>query len=338
MGAVTFSLDIKLLEELKNNCDLNFFVETGTFRGETVETVKPYFKKIFSIEMSEILFENAKKRFQTDEHVSVFQGDSGKVLGELSRQIAQESTLYWLDAHWCVADSTSGETSQCPLLNEIKQINNLNLNSVILIDDARLFLAPPPAPHDVAQWPTFHQIVEGLQDLSKDHEIMVINDIIAFYPSSANDAVVRYARDHGIDWLNAVNCLKQDGSFLKQLEDKEFVIQGLEAAKCEQQTALTQKEYLNGVLSSQIEEKEVVIQELLHSNKEHKRMNENLIEQVEGKETVIQELVHSNTEQKKINNIFLRQLEEKEAVIQELCLRDENPRSIVGRIIKRISE
>ncbi len=241
MGAVTFSLDIRLIECLKGVLPLSVFVETGTFNGDTVEDLLQHFDKIVTIEFSETLWEKAVTRFKREDNVEVLLGDSSEVLAEIRSALGVMPTLFWLDAHWCVADNTAGLQSQCPLLEEIQGIYTLNNNSVILIDDARLFLAPPLAPHEISHWPSFNEIVASLRKLNDQHELMVVNDVIAFYPARARTAMESYAQSFGIDWLVAVNCLKQNGSFMQQLEAKENEIQ--------------QKEI-------EIQQKEIAIQEL----------------------------------------------------------------------------
>ncbi|WP_235777209.1 glycosyltransferase family 2 protein [Rhizobium mesoamericanum] len=63
--------------------------------------------------------------------------------------------------------------------------------------------------------------------MSDHHEIMVINDVIAFFPLRAKAAVERYAQDFGVDWLVASNSLKQNGTVMSELSAKETVIQDL---------------------------------------------------------------------------------------------------------------
>ena len=225
MGAVTFSLDLRLVAALQSKLPLSVFIETGTFKGDTVANLESCFDKVFSIELSESLWLDAVKRFEPYPKVQILQGNSRDKLRELRSELKNAGVLYWLDAHWCVATDTAGEFSQCPLLGELQAINKLNSNSVVLIDDARLFLAPPLAPHEISQWPSLHQIVARLLSLSSEHELMVVNDVIAFYPLSAKSALEIYAQNCGIDWLTAANCLKENGSFMRQLEEKESVIQ-----------------------------------------------------------------------------------------------------------------
>jgi glycosyltransferase involved in cell wall biosynthesis len=71
---------------------------------------------------------------------------------------------------------------------------------------------------------------------------MVINDVIAFYPKIAREAMTNYAQTQGIDWLFASNCMKQDGTVMRQLEQKERVIQEKEMAIRALETSLQEKE------------------------------------------------------------------------------------------------
>ena len=217
MGAITFSLDTRLVAALQSKIPLRVFVETGTFQGDTVAALTSCFDKVFSIEASPMLWTEAAKRFAADPRVQLLQGNSPEKLRELHSELQGLGTLYWLDAHWCVAADTSREPSQCPLLEELQAIGKLNNASVVLIDDARLFLAPPPAPHEISQWPGFHQIVSRLLSMSSTHTLMVVNDVIAFFPEQAGAAVRSYARSYGTDWLAAANGLRDQDDLMRQL-------------------------------------------------------------------------------------------------------------------------
>ena len=229
MGAVTFSLDVQLVKALTNVFSFCTFVETGTFKGDTIATMLPFFNELISVELSDTLYQDACHRFENEPKVKMHLGDSPKFLFQIFTLQHDKSTLYWLDAHWCIADNTAGQTSQCPLLQEIGAIQSLNDQSIILIDDARLFLSPPPTPHEISQWPVFNDILIALRKLSSSHKMMVINDVIAFYPPSAHLAMETYARESGIDWLHASQSLTGYYSLLQQLEEKEEVIQYLKS-------------------------------------------------------------------------------------------------------------
>jgi hypothetical protein len=209
VGAVDFSIDVRLVEALRAALPLAVFAETGTFEGEAVARVRQLFSKIHSVELSDSYYTQAKERFAADANVELHHGDSAAVLGELRPQLEAISVLYWLDAHWCVAEDTAGGRSQCPLLSELTAIGHLNRESVVLIDDARLFLATPPHPHEATDWPHFQSVLDRLRLLSSEHELTVMNDVLIYSPAVAREALSSYARSYGVDWLAKLHRLEQ---------------------------------------------------------------------------------------------------------------------------------
>lgn len=241
MGAVTFSLDHRLVATLQAVIPLSVLVETGTFKGDTVAEFVSCFNKIFSIELSSELWTDATKRFDQYQNVQILQGSSSDKLLKLTSELQNVGVLYWLDAHWCIATDTAGELSQCPLLEELSAIGKLNKESVLLIDDARLFLAPPLAPHEISQWPSFDRIVSCLLSMSNEHELMVVNDVIVFFPIKARAAMEFYAQRNGMDWLLATNCIKENGTFMQQLVEKESFIQQMSSTIQQKENIIQQQ-------------------------------------------------------------------------------------------------
>lgn len=241
MGAVTFSLDTRLVEHLKGVLRMSVFVETGTFKGDTVASVAQYFSRLVTIESSLPLWKDAVVRFEGNAHIEAYLGHSPEILTKFQPRFSLDSCLFWLDAHWCVAENTAGDCSQCPLLDEILAIGRLGCDSVVLIDDARLFLAPPLAPHDISQWPTFDQIITALRKLSDLHELMVINDVIAYYPKNISGVMYAYAQKFGVDWLAAYSGLDSHNNLLRSLEEKERLIQSQHTLLQQQLNELEEK-------------------------------------------------------------------------------------------------
>ena len=232
MGAVKFSIDVKLVTALQSCLPLTHFVETGTFKGDTLESLRGVFHEMHSVELSSEYFAAVQKRFTTVSNIHLHKGDSPNILAELMPKLAEKSALYYLDAHWCVAADTAGEASQCPLLEEIKAIGGLNSESVIVIDDARLFLAPPLAPHEISQWPDFQEVLDALRGASVHHEVMVLNDTIIYFPISAKNTLQAFAQQEGIDWLEVMskvrdydNLRDQFHAATEQMIEKERLIQ-----------------------------------------------------------------------------------------------------------------
>ena len=198
MGAIHFSVDLELVRALRRALPLRVFVETGTYRGDTAAAVAADFDAVVTIELAAPLHAAAASRLAPLSNVSARLGNSPEVLRELAPALAGDSVLYWLDAHWCGTE-TGGRENECPLAGELAAIGALNATSVVLIDDARLFLAPPPAPHDCSHWPLLQDVVARLGALNPHHRLWVINDVFVFAPPEAQAAVVEYGRMRGVD-------------------------------------------------------------------------------------------------------------------------------------------
>jgi hypothetical protein len=212
MGAISFSLDMNLLNDLHESCNFAVLVETGTFKGDTVASARNIVPHVISIERDHPLAEAAKRRFAHDENVQIIEGDAAESLAELQAEIDNQAVLYWLDAHWCATPGEiallredSGGRGECQLLQELRNIGSLNEKTVILIDDARLFTAPALPPQTPDQWPKFHEIVEALAGLSDKHNLAIVNDVIAFYPKNLQDKMETYTLHNGVDWLDITN-------------------------------------------------------------------------------------------------------------------------------------
>jgi hypothetical protein len=209
MGAITFSLDEKLVEFLAGELPFKLFVETGAFRGDSLALAGRYIPNCRSVEMSPELFEQVRARFQGQSNVQVFLGDSPSFLRQHQAEFASRAALFWLDAHWCLAEHTSGQSSQSPLLAELAALQSLHADSVVLIDDARLYLCPPPKPHHCADWPDFHSLLTALLSLGSRHRIVVLNDVIIFYPERIGAAMLEFAHNHGLDRELLIHQLKE---------------------------------------------------------------------------------------------------------------------------------
>jgi len=203
MGAIHFSMDLNLAELLARELGISAFVETGTFKGDSVALVRSIFSEIHTCELSSELHLAALHRFKADKTVTCHFGSAGDLLKRIARQLAQRPVLYWLDAHWCAGENTAGEESQCSLLEELDAVYPLHPNSVVWIDDARYFMSPPPKPLKTQGWPTCDQVLRTLIMLgSSTHLITFYNDTILLYPKSIYNVINQFIYSNGCDWLN----------------------------------------------------------------------------------------------------------------------------------------
>ncbi|WP_193211624.1 hypothetical protein [Luteolibacter marinus] len=169
----------EMLLEYKQRHGLEILVETGTFKGDTVEAMRGEFRKVYSIELAEHFYLEAKKRFAGVSNVDLRQGDSGKVMAGLVTEL-DAPTLFWLDGHYSGGDTAQGDLN-CPVWGELEAIfSGCKQPFVVLIDDARCFrhvgAEDYPDVSDIEKW-----VAERRPDLGLE----VAMDCIRIAPKSA---------------------------------------------------------------------------------------------------------------------------------------------------------
>ena len=185
MGCVTFGAPRVIIQRLKDEFKLRTFVETGTHLGETSAWASGIFEQVFTIEASEAYHREARRRHAALTNVEFLLGDSRTRLAETVARLSSPA-LFWLDAHWMGSGTLPqaevyGQTGECPALQEIEIINASPLNHFIFIDDARLFLAPPPRPHRAADWPEIATLLAALNAPAPRYTV-VYDDVIGSVP------------------------------------------------------------------------------------------------------------------------------------------------------------
>jgi hypothetical protein len=186
MGGVPTELAAALRAEL----DLKRAIETGTYRGGSARLLAEIFPSVTTIELSPELHAEAVERLADVPAVRCVQGDSGERLRELVDPAIP--TLYWLDGHWS-GGPTAGAEHECPVMAEVEHIANGHPDDCLLIDDARLFIASPPPPHDPAQWPSLVELFDQVRASRPDVHVTVVADVIIAVPERAKAVADRHA-------------------------------------------------------------------------------------------------------------------------------------------------
>jgi hypothetical protein len=181
---------------LRDEFGIRNFVETGTFHGGTAKWAAEHFPHVFTIEASSERYQHIRDVLAPLPNVEPMFGDSRLMLPSLASRLPGNS-LFWLDAHWCGSD-TFGSDAECPLLEEVATVAKLAVDRpdelFVLIDDARLFLSPPPRPHKPEQWPDLRTVLDACAGLSADPYIVVIDDVIVCTPAHARAYVQDYCQ------------------------------------------------------------------------------------------------------------------------------------------------
>lgn len=202
-----------LKKETKSEC----FIETGTYYGETTKWASNHFDKVYTIENSETIFKEVQPILSDFKNIESLFGHSKDVLTNIIGEI-NTNTIYWLDAHWCSGESY-GKNDQCPLIEELEIINQQNAENSILIDDARLFLSPPPLPNDFKQYPNIDEIIRVLNK-NNNRFVAVFEDVIIAIPIKYKNEVQSFLQKLATkNWRNYGIELKKKKSFIYRHTD-----------------------------------------------------------------------------------------------------------------------
>ena len=77
------------------------------------------------------------------------------------------------------------------ILAEIEIINRSDFPHTLLIDDARLFTAPPPPPHITKYWPDITTLLAAINSKQGRYTV-IVDDVVVSVPESARRLVEEY--------------------------------------------------------------------------------------------------------------------------------------------------
>jgi hypothetical protein len=154
-------------------------VETGTYNGDMVFAQRRRFRRIFTIELDDRLFERATKRFERDPHIVVLHGDSGEALPRLLESI-RWPCLFWLDGHYSGGSTARGKL-ETPVVEELAAILRHEIpGHVVLIDDARCF--------GTGDYPSIEALRAQVAQARPDWTFNVRDDVIRIHAQVASTA------------------------------------------------------------------------------------------------------------------------------------------------------
>jgi hypothetical protein len=179
MGYIEFSMPREIVLRFRDKGRIKYFVETGTYRGNTSFWAAQHFEKVFTIEIDPEISRETASRADRPSNIEFLVGNSRDILPQVIKQL-NGSAVFWLDGHWCNVTEL-GKDMECPLIEELHTLRTLK-DSVILIDDARAFLGPLPPPHDNTQWPRVDEIFLLLKSQYPANLVTIADDVIYCLP------------------------------------------------------------------------------------------------------------------------------------------------------------
>ncbi len=191
MGLFHSGIPQTIAVQLAAEADIRNFVETGTFRGGTALWASRHFARVVTIEIYEPLYHKAVERLAGTTIESVLGDSAAKIPGIVAS--LDGPALFWLDGHYS-GENTGGQESECPVLAEIAAIDASPHQHIVMIDDARLFTAPAPAPLRVPLWPSLTETIAALTEKRPDDFIAIHEDVIYRVPPRWKEAFVNLLR------------------------------------------------------------------------------------------------------------------------------------------------
>jgi hypothetical protein len=191
MGIKQMGPPAELVKRLKEVFNADCFIETGTYKGATSIWASAEFEKVITIENSLPIYKETSARLADLKNTQFVFGHTTEKLKELVPLLTAPA-IFWLDAHWSGGE-TYGSTDECPVLEEIEIIYTSAYPHCVLIDDARLFTAPPPPPHNSKSWPDITKLLAAINAKGARYTI-IFDDVIISVPLAAEEIVREYCR------------------------------------------------------------------------------------------------------------------------------------------------
>lgn len=187
-GCNTGGVPIYLINNFIKHIPISTFIETGTASGQSIREAAKYFATCHTIEL------NPSRPKVDDSLTNVFwhTGNSVDILPGIVDELSEYKKtlpanafrycLFFLDAHYDGDKPNDSDNKDCYLLEELEIISKYSQDSIIIIDDARLFMGYPPHPNNPKQWPTIKQIFSIIQEKFPYFFITIIDDYILAIP------------------------------------------------------------------------------------------------------------------------------------------------------------
>jgi hypothetical protein len=172
---------------LRDAFEVQCFVETGTYLGETLAQLSGDFDSLHSIELSRDYYARSAARFVGQPKIHLLNADSTSGLETVLGCLSEERALFWLDAHYSGGDTAKGQ-SNTPIESELGAIlAHPQRSDIILIDDLRYFWKARPGflQHEaLIGYPSAGELAHVLKSGAREYDCFALSDALLAIPSN----------------------------------------------------------------------------------------------------------------------------------------------------------
>ncbi len=199
MGDVYWSVHAPLVARVSRQLGITTAIETGTYFGVGTLQLAGLFESVWTIENDPVLAEFFEKNYGHVKNVRMRLGQSANVLKEILPSLSRE-VLFFLDAHWFASSSRSSflEGRQCPLLEELRAIREClrwRRGSVIMVDDADMFLKSLQPPFNSEEFPRIGELMKEMKHSVDAEFVDVMDDVVIAGPRIVRQLLEEYETD-----------------------------------------------------------------------------------------------------------------------------------------------
>ncbi len=247
-------LSLNFLDTLQKTFGAKCFIETGTYFGNTTANAAQKFEKVYTVELSQDLYQKVIEKFKHVHNVHFYQGASETFLAmQLSQIPESDISIVFLDAHYSGANTAKAD-SNTAINKELLAILNSNRKPVILIDDLRYFQSNEVAQREfdrnpgnsaVFDYPTIDAVKDIIRSISSDYTFLVFNDMILAYPQTLFPAIKPSLVLQGLTTSRLFNPQKAtQKDYFKVLQAESVIMKAKAKEKESIKNLLREKEYL----------------------------------------------------------------------------------------------
>lgn len=141
MGGSLIYSEISTIMSCDRYKDIKYFIETGTYKGDTTLMAAEHFLEVYTTEIVPLLYEGSKLRAidKGINNINFLLGDSVELLKKIMPRL-DGGAVFFLDAHQSGCDTSNNGKNHVPLFQELEVILDRNIGpSIYIIDDLRLF-------------------------------------------------------------------------------------------------------------------------------------------------------------------------------------------------------